>query len=58
MTKASVATIPRQPAATTRPDPDLADYGQDDDAARGLANAIVLAVPLWGLIGLAVWVLL
>jgi hypothetical protein len=31
---------------------------EEDDPARGFANAILLALPLWGLIGLAAWAVL
>ncbi len=31
---------------------------EEDDPARGFANGILLALPLWGLIGLAAWALL
>ncbi len=28
---------------------------EEDDPARGFANGILLAMPLWGLIGFAAW---
>lgn len=31
---------------------------EEDDPARGFANAILLAVPLWGIIGAVVWALM
>ena len=30
---------------------------QQDDPARAFANGLILALPLWGLIGLAIWAL-
>ena len=32
-------------------------FARQDGPARGFANAILLAVPLWGLIGLGIWAL-
>jgi len=58
MSEAIIAPRPRQEAVPIRPQPELPFHEEEDAAARGLANAVVLALPLWGLISLAVWALL
>jgi hypothetical protein len=49
--------VPAGPQDPARPIEDAALAETDDElkAGRGFSNAILLAVPLWGLIGLLTW---
>jgi hypothetical protein len=53
MREAIFTDIARLPA----PRPGSGALARDDGPARGFVNAILLALPLWGLIGLGVWTL-
>ncbi len=56
MSQARLAIIRPEPMPGSATPADR--LGGADDPARGFANAIVLSVPLWGMIGLALWLVL